>query len=639
MSFATVEQYDSSPALDAALAAWEALSELAIPVPVSWDEDPDVDGFYVASDQAAVRQTLLVYAFTATLTAVRSSSAPLIESRVLAGLRVQTQGGANQAGVTTSTMTPWHAVPDTARGYRAPSGASVVSRIAESGLVRVYLSTGSSGGLADATPSWQQDPASFYDGAATLKVGATDDLPGAEVTTFGYSASAQSYTVPSGVSLLRVVAGGAQGGSTSSGGLQRAGGKGAVVTAEVAVTPGDVLSIMVGGRGGTSGGLYGGVVRGGAPGSSTGGGGGAPSRVTGSAWDIVAGGGGGASVTSQGGAGGQLGQDGYGTQSGSGGGLNAPGSGGPGAGSGSSPSSGIGSGGAGYGAGTGGGGAGYYGGGGGGVSGGIHGSIGAGGGGSSVATSGAGQIESSSYTLGGNAGDGVVTITAIPGSGGVQPPVEIDRWTIEGRQVIASPLGWEISNGLVRVRPSYDGTTATIEVAAFDGGAWRAKTWRLWDKAAGAAVTARARAISVLHNTPEEVRLRWIFDLADDLNTVTVDLRLRRGARLVEITTQSTSSLRWGWLLTTAEAGTSQTWGVYAAANDSGGGRWFITSADAVTADTTTGGLARTAAGSGVTVGIGYVGNYSTAQTADQPQQLAYQFHAAGVETMAVVAQ
>jgi gliding motility-associated-like protein len=60
--------------------------------------------------------------------------------------------------------------------------------------------------------------------------------------TFNYTGSAQSWTVPPCVTSISVVAAGAEGGGAS-------GGNGAVVSATIAVTPGQVLQLTVGGSG------------------------------------------------------------------------------------------------------------------------------------------------------------------------------------------------------------------------------------------------------------------------------------------------------------------------------------------------------------------------------------------------------
>lgn len=73
--------------------------------------------------------------------------------------------------------------------------------------------------------------------------------------TFGFTGVEQTFAVPAGVGSLRVTAAGAAGGSPLD--RHRAGqvpgGRGAVVSGTVAVTPGSTLYIEVGGPGGTDG--------------------------------------------------------------------------------------------------------------------------------------------------------------------------------------------------------------------------------------------------------------------------------------------------------------------------------------------------------------------------------------------------
>ena len=73
---------------------------------------------------------------------------------------------------------------------------------------------------------------------------ATAGAAQAQTTTFTYTApgSAQTYTVPAGVTRLQLVATGAAGGSR----LGSTPGNGAQVQATVTVTPGEVLTVVVG---------------------------------------------------------------------------------------------------------------------------------------------------------------------------------------------------------------------------------------------------------------------------------------------------------------------------------------------------------------------------------------------------------
>ncbi len=67
---------------------------------------------------------------------------------------------------------------------------------------------------------------------------------GQSTVTFPYTGAPQNWTVPTCVTSITIVAEGAEGGTISG----ASGGNGAVVTATVAVTPGDVLQLIVGGQ-------------------------------------------------------------------------------------------------------------------------------------------------------------------------------------------------------------------------------------------------------------------------------------------------------------------------------------------------------------------------------------------------------
>ena len=98
--------------------------------------------------------------------------------------------------------------------------------------------------------------------------------------TFDYTGSLQTFTVPAGVISVTIDARGAQGGSVTTT-CAATGGLGARMVGDVAVTPGETLSILVGQQGLTNG-------------SDAGGGGGTYVVRAGNVPLVVAGGGGGA---------------------------------------------------------------------------------------------------------------------------------------------------------------------------------------------------------------------------------------------------------------------------------------------------------------------------------------------------------
>lgn len=138
--------------------------------------------------------------------------------------------------------------------------------------------------------------------------------------TFNYTGASQTFVVPEGVTSIEIEASGAQGGG-GGGPTTSAGGLGGRVTATISVTPGETLTIVVGGAGGDvgacegpsgSGGFNGGGAGGSNPCRGGGGGGASDVRRGGTGLDdrvVVAGGGGGGggyfgSVGGAGGAGG-----------------------------------------------------------------------------------------------------------------------------------------------------------------------------------------------------------------------------------------------------------------------------------------------------------------------------------------------
>jgi hypothetical protein len=259
---------------------------------------------------------------------------------------------------------------------------------------------------------------------------------------FGFTGAPQTWTVPAGITAVRIYAVGAGGGGVTTGasdpvtgalptgGPLSVAGLGAMVSAEVPVTPGEVLSMTVGGEGGSGDGAagYGGGGQGGSS-EYDGGGGGASEAARGSAPGspiVVAGGGGGAGTgatfsNGQGGSGGGLASEaesgeegleagGFPGASAGGGGEGATAAAGGSGGRSGGASGTLGAGGPGAGScthgGGGGGGGGYYGGGGGG--GGCYRESGGGGGGSSFVDPSAHVVEA---VPGFSAGDGSIVVT------------------------------------------------------------------------------------------------------------------------------------------------------------------------------------------------------------------------------------
>jgi hypothetical protein len=243
-------------------------------------------------------------------------------------------------------------------------------------------------------------------------------------TTLSYTGATQSYTVPAGVTRLQVTAAGASGanGSYASGGF------GAQVQATLSVTPGEVLTVQVGGTGATAAAnasVFGGYNGGGTGSYNSGSGGGATDvrRANGSTGDyltsrnallVAAGGGGGGWQNVNGASMGGTPTPGGNGAEGTGGWLAGAGATqtAPGAGGGSGQAGSNGTGGAANYAGGGGGG-GYNGGGGAGYTGNASGYPAGGGGGSSWVSPGA-LLGTATYSLTTSLASGQVVLDATP---------------------------------------------------------------------------------------------------------------------------------------------------------------------------------------------------------------------------------
>ena len=279
-----------------------------------------------------------------------------------------------------------------------------------------------------------------WDGTKWVEILGTAPGNGPTTTAFAYTGGPQTFVVPPGVTSITVTATGASGG---------AGGWGATVQTTLAVVPGEVLTVVVGGQGtyGASGPAAGGYNGGGSTGTiATYSGGGASDvrRAGTSTGDylssrnalVVAAGGGGNFATNGVSNGGNGGTPSPGATGGAGTGGYLPGGG--------ATSSGPGAGGSGFNAGSngtggtsnpgGGGGGGYYGGGGAGSPGSASGFSGGGGGGSSFVTSSGSSATSYSQATG--AGNGAVSITT-----GASLPSP----TLSGANIVGVPGTWQVN--------------------------------------------------------------------------------------------------------------------------------------------------------------------------------------------------
>lgn len=107
-------------------------------------------------------------------------------------------------------------------------------------------------------------------------------------------------------------------------------------------------------------------------------------------------------------------------------------------------------------------------------------------------------------------------------------------YTLVGRQWMNARQGngWRISNGIIRV--SANGTEPRIDVEMWTGAAWStAKTYKLGRDSTFAEFTGNS-SMHVLRNGPEEVAIRLVVGAPLIPNHTTIDLRIRRGQKMVE---------------------------------------------------------------------------------------------------------
>ena len=344
--------------------------------------------------------------------------------------------------------------------------------------------------MGNTATNWTMSTASAAGGTSTATGSTTTIGSCSSNVVYAYTGSLQTFTVPAGCTSINAVVNGAQGGDGSSITSSGQGGAGGSVSATIAVTPGQVLQLYVGGKGtdgcsscitvpeggsNSGGGATGGNGSGGVFGEDGAGGGGASDiRTTAGSGTadlttrIITAGGGGGATTEGAGNGGVGGHDALGASTGGGKGRRAHGAswtvvdGGPGtlaaggAGGtgtfGAGSSGGLGFGGSGYNS--------YYGGGGGGGyygAGGAY-SGGACGGSSLAATIGTNTVSAVVYNDGAVAGNGSIIIV-LPGITG--PPTVCAGSTITLSNTLTGG-SWSSSNVSVATIGSVTGIVTGV---------------------------------------------------------------------------------------------------------------------------------------------------------------------------------
>ena len=159
-----------------------------------------------------------------------------------------------------------------------------------------------------------------------------------------------------------------------------------------------------------------------------------------------------------------------------------------------------------------------------------------------------------------------------------------------GTRLRLPPTGWELSNGLARVRwPDAGG----LRVAVHTGTAWAEKRWTV---TAGSALSTPLSTV-VVANDYERATIRCTF--ARNPGRTFLDLTVRRGGEVVELVVQTQPAASCAVALTTPESTTAPASAGYitAGANDSDGNRFFAGSAAAFAVNTGASSITRASTG------------------------------------------
>lgn len=213
--------------------------------------------------------------------------------------------------------------------------------------------------------------------------------------------------------------------------------------------------------------------------------------------------------------------------------------------------------------------------------------------------------------------------------------------TVVGHQIENLPEAWRISNGLLRVTPV--ASESRLDVSCFDGTQWETAVRFDMGRYHSAAFDEfdHYHTISVLRNSPEAVGIR-LATRPDSgsfgVDFFTVDLMLRRGARLVEITTVNGAGLNQGMIrANSATACTALTGSIRETANNASGNRFVLAAPQAKTDDLTNGSIRITASNNVVSsFGLGFEIDGSSAAALETAQSLTYQYMCAMSEQLTV---
>lgn len=165
--------------------------------------------------------------------------------------------------------------------------------------------------------------------------------------------------------------------------------------------------------------------------------------------------------------------------------------------------------------------------------------------------------------------------------------------TVVGRQPRNLPTYWRVSNSLVRVTATTTASKVELSVEHHDGSQWEtAKVWQLTADTSYTALAFAPTSLACFKNAADEVRVQVGAGTTD---RVTLDVRLRRGSRVVECAYYHPSVTALGVRRGTNEAATALTTacGLRATSADAGGNRYVVATPQTLAGSDTTIGAIR----------------------------------------------
>jgi hypothetical protein len=220
---------------------------------------------------------------------------------------------------------------------------------------------------------------------------------------------------------------------------------------------------------------------------------------------------------------------------------------------------------------------------------------------------------------------------------------------VTGRQIPNLPTQWEINNGLIRLTSGIRGTTDFF-LSEWNTSAWVSSPYQsAYSIACGyyssGIIGFPLTAITVLRNSPEEVAIRISTDVSSAIAgshfALTMDISLRRGARMANVVMTARGAYQWGVAVPqwNAVTPTALTGGWFYPTNDpTTGNRYVVASEQALTSATTPGQVHLTTGGTRFAFGIGVEKGGTGSTGLDTAQSLVYQYMAAQNEKVTVVA-